>query len=562
MTTDEQRTQAQSLLEIRDLNVSFRGAQGDIPVVSGMSLAVSAGETVALVGESGSGKSVTSMSVLGLLPGTATQTGRILFQGTDLATLPADTLRRIRGRDIAMVFQEPMTALNPVYRIGDQIVEAILAHEQIGKEAARARALELMEQVNMPDPARRLRQFPHQLSGGQRQRAMIAMSISSRPRLLIADEPTTALDVTVQAEILDLLGDLQEQLGMGLLIITHDMGVVADIADRVIVMKDGEKVEEAPVAALFSAPQAEYTRTLLAAVTHFGSGAGAIADEDVVRETALEVRDLVVRYPGGFRRPDFTAVDHVSFTLRKGQTLGLVGESGSGKSTIARSLIGLVPIAEGSVNLAGVDLANARRSDWRRMRREVSIVFQDPASSLNPRATIGSSVVAPLRWNGIERDRRRLRDRAGELLDMVRIPAAWASRYPHELSGGQRQRVGIARALAARPTLMIADEPTSALDVSVQATVLELLEQLQAELGFACVFVSHDLSVVEQLADTMVVLRRGEVVEQGAADAVLHHPVEPYTRALIAAAPLPDPVAQKQRRWQRRELRALAGIEL
>lgn len=561
MTTSQaSHPAATPLLEIRDLNVSFRGAGGETPVVRGMHLSVGAGETVALVGESGSGKSVTSMSVLGLLPGTATRSGQILFEGTDLAGLPAERLRHIRGRDIAMVFQEPMTALNPVYRIGDQIAEAILAHERIGREEADARALQLLEQVNMPDPRRRLRQFPHQLSGGQRQRAMIAMAISSRPKLLIADEPTTALDVTVQAEILDLLGDLQEQLGMALLIITHDMGVVADIADRVVVMKDGEKVEEAAVADLFSAPKAAYTQTLLAAVTHFGGG-GEGSAETAGHEMVLNVRDLVIRYPGGFRKPDFTAVDHVTFTLQKGQTLGLVGESGSGKSTIARSLIGLVPIAEGSVNLAGVDLASAGRADWKRVRREVSIVFQDPASSLDPRATIGSSVVSPLRWNGIQRDRKKLRASAGELLEMVRIPASWAERYPHELSGGQRQRVGIARALAAKPVLMIADEPTSALDVSVQATVLELLEQLQAELGFSCVFVSHDLSVVEQLADKIVVLRRGQVVEQGPMDEVLHRPTEPYTRALIAAAPVPDPEAQKKRRSERRELRALAGIE-
>lgn len=560
MTSNDDASGATPLLDIRALNVSFRSALGEVLVVNGMNLSVHAGETIALVGESGSGKSVTAMSVLGLLPGTATRSGQVLFEGKDLASLSAEQLRRIRGREIAMVFQEPMTALNPVYRIGEQIIEAILAHEQIGRSAAEKRALELLEQVNMPDPRRRLRQFPHQLSGGQRQRAMIAMAISSRPKLLIADEPTTALDVTVQAEILDLLGDLQEQLGMALLIITHDMGVVADIAERVVVMKDGEKVEEAPVNELFAAPTAEYTRTLLAAVTHFGSGIAGVA-EKASHETVLDVRDLVIRYAGGFRKPPFTAVDQVSFSLPKGHTLGLVGESGSGKSTIARSLIGLVPIAEGSVNLAGIDLATARHADWKRVRREVSIVFQDPASSLNPRATIGSSVVSPLRWNGIERDRKKLRARAGELLDMVRIPASWASRYPHELSGGQRQRVGIARALAAKPTLMIADEPTSALDVSVQATVLELLEQLQAELGFSCVFVSHDLSVVEQLADEVIVLRRGAIVEQGPMEAVLHRPVEPYTRALIAAAPVPDPEAQKRRRSERRELRASVGSE-
>jgi peptide/nickel transport system ATP-binding protein len=410
-----------------------------------------------------------------------------------------------------------------------------------------------LSRVGIPDPALKIDQYPHQLSGGQRQRAMIAIAISSNPSLLVADEPTTALDVTVQAEILDLLMDLQRQNNMALLLITHDMGVVADVADRVQVMRQGRVVESAPTAALFSSPGHEYTRELLAAVPHLGRCAPrgeAPRNENRTDEPPLCFSNVVMQYPHT-GKDGFKAVDSVSFEVLQGEVVGLVGESGSGKSTLGKLAIGLLKPTEGVAKVAGIDLATANRTQIRQARREVSMVFQDPASSLNPRATIGDSVTAPLRWNKLETNSSFLAVRAAELLDMVRIPAAWASRFPHELSGGQRQRIGVARALALKPRLMIADEPTSALDVSVQATVLALLQDLQAQLGFSCLFISHDLSVIEQLANRVVVLQRGRIVEEGTTNSVLRAPQAAYTRALIAAAPVPDPAEQAQRRLRR-----------
>ena len=549
------------LLSVRDLGVAFSSGDGWTPVTTGISFDLGPGETLALVGESGSGKSVTAMALVDLLPANARRTGQVLFEGEDLVQASRDRLRRVRGSEIAVVFQEPMTALNPLHRIGDLLEEAISSHHRMAAAARRARALELLRLVGLPEPERRLRQYPHQLSGGQRQRAMIAMALAGEPRLLIADEPTTALDVTAQAEILDLIIDLQARLGMAVIMITHDLGVVADLADRVVVMQSGRTVEEAPCAELFAPPQQEYTKTLLASVPHLGregvDAAGATVPADPGPEgpaLTLDVDHLVVEYPARFGQPVFRAVDEVSLQVHDGEVVGLVGESGSGKSTIGRAVLGLVPVAGGHVEASGVRVAGARRAELRRVRREVSIVFQDPASSLDPRASIGDSIVAPLRWNRLERSPAKLRARAAELLDLVRLPPAWADRYPHELSGGQRQRIGIARALAVRPRLLVADEPTSALDVSVQASVLALLADLQRDLGFSCLFISHDLSVVERLCSRVVVLNRGQVEEQGVTAQVLHRPSAAYTRRLIAAVPVPDPVEQRARREARRAL--------
>ncbi|RWZ58318.1 ABC transporter ATP-binding protein [Labedella populi] len=568
-TADSASTTASAVLRVRDLSVEFGSGSDWRAVTHDVSFDVRAGETVALVGESGSGKSVTAMSVLDLLPGNARRRGTIELCGEDLVGAGAARMRAVRGRDVGVVFQEPMTALNPVYTIGTQLRDVLRAHARLSRPEADRRALDLLRLVNLPDPERRLGQYPHQLSGGQRQRAMIAMAISGDPKLLIADEPTTALDVTAQAEILDLLLDLQSRLDMALLLITHDMGVVADMATHVVVMRDGRVVEDAPTARLFAAPEHAYTRELLDSVPFLGRSEiverqptislrvvepeEPAATRDDPTDTVLDVRDLVIRYPGRFGEKPFVAVDHVDLRVGRGDVVGLVGESGSGKSTIGRAAIGLVPVTSGSIRVADVDLAKASRAQMRSVRRAASIVFQDPASSLDPRATIGASIAAPLRWNDVEKDPRLRARRARELLELVRLPADWVDRYPHELSGGQRQRVGIARALAVRPSILIADEPTSALDVSVQAAVLRLLLELQAELGFSCLFISHDLSVVERLATRVVVLNRGRVEEQGDTRQILHHPQEEYTRRLIQAVPVPDPVVQADRRRLRLE---------
>ncbi|SDU37866.1 ABC transporter ATP-binding protein [Jiangella alkaliphila] len=543
-------------LAIHRLGVEFRTGDGTTTAARDVTIEVRPGEILALVGESGSGKSVSALSVLDLLPPTAVRTGRIEVGGRDVTTPDGPTLRRLRGQDVPMVFQDPMTALNPVFTVGAQIVEALRLHTDLSRRAARTRAVELLALVGLPDPEQRFGYYPHQLSGGQRQRAMIAMAISCDPAVLIADEPTTALDVTVQAEILTLLRSLRDRLDSAILLITHDMGVVADIADRVVVMRAGEIVEEAPVEQLFAQPVQEYTRDLLAAVPYLGrQDVRPSAARDDVAGAALELRDVVVEYPGGLGRPAFRAVDGVSLTIPRGQVLGLVGESGSGKSTIGRCVVGLLRAAAGRVVVDGQDVTKASRGQLRALRRTVGMVFQDPASSLNPRYTIGDSIGEPLRLDG--RPRAEVAQRVTSLLDGVELPSAWRNRYPHELSGGQRQRVGIARAIALEPVLLVADEPTSALDVSVQARVLELLMDLQTRLGFSCLFISHDLAVVELLADRIAVMHRGKIVEQGSSADVLSAPADDYTRRLLAAAPVPDPVEQRRRRASREQGAAL-----
>ncbi|WP_027946519.1 dipeptide ABC transporter ATP-binding protein [Amycolatopsis taiwanensis] len=529
---------AEPLLSLRDVSVSF----GGVEAVHGVSFDVYPGEVLAVVGESGSGKTVTAMSLLGLLPGSATVSGSATLSGRDLYGLSRAELRAVRGAEIGMVFQEPMSALNPVFRIGTQLVDAIRAHSPVSRGQARDKALELLATVELPDPRRVFRAFPHQLSGGQVQRAVIAMALANEPALLIADEPTTALDVTVQAGILDLLRTLGQRLGTTILLVTHDMGVVADLADRVVVLREGRIVEQNTVGELFRKPSAAYTRELLDSVPSLG--AGATEKSSRAGEPLVSVEDLTVRYRGGVR-----AVDGVSLRIAPGEVLGLVGESGSGKSTIAGALTGLVPVSSGSVVVGGVDVASGR--GLRAARRQLGMVFQNPASSLNPRATVGASVAEPLVLHRVAGDHR---ERVAELLKAVRLDPTLAGRYPHELSGGQRQRVGIARALALRPRLLIADEPTSALDVSVQAAVLEEFARLQEEFGFACLFISHDLAVVERVADRVAVLHEGRIVEEGPVGDVLGSPAQPYTQRLIAAAPVADPDRQRTRRETWRSL--------
>ncbi|MEV4808882.1 ABC transporter ATP-binding protein [Micromonospora avicenniae] len=567
------------LLAVTGLAVAFEVDGETHQAVHEVTFELRRGQVLALVGESGSGKSVTAMAALGLLPANARVSGSITLAGEELVGAEPRLLREVRGGRIGTIFQEPTSALNPVFTIEDQVAEAIRTHRAVSRRAAAARVRELLSAVGLDDPERVARAHPHELSGGQLQRAMIAMAISSDPLLLIADEPTTALDVTVQAGILDLLRDLRTRLDMAVLLITHDMGVVADLADDVVVLRDGRLVEKAPVAQLFADPRHEYTRALLHAVPQLPElrlpGAASAEPRQpepstkppspqpetaTIGEPAVRVRDLVVEYPGRRRDRRVRAVDGVSLDIAQGEVLALVGESGSGKSTIGRALAGLVPVTAGTVQVVGVDVTHAaaralHRRELRRLRARMGIVFQDPASSLNPRRTIGASVAEPLSLHtDLTADAQR--ERVDELLEAVELPRRMRERYPYEMSGGQRQRVAIARAIALDPALLIADEPTSALDVSVQARILELFRSVQQRFGFACLFISHDLAVVDQLADRVAVLHNGRMVEQGPAATVLRAPEHPYTSRLLASAPVADPARQAQRRAARRRLAA------
>ncbi|WP_051298093.1 ATP-binding cassette domain-containing protein [Brevibacterium album] len=529
------------LLDVSGLRVSFGGGE---EAVRGVSLSVDQGRITALVGESGSGKSATAMSVLGLLPETTAVSGTITFVGRELSALPENRMREIRGGEIGTVFQEPMTALNPALRVGAQIVSALRGGDR-DREALRARATELLEAVHIRDPELKLRQFPHELSGGQRQRVMIAMAIANRPRLLIADEPTTALDVTVQAEILQLIRELRDELDMGVLLITHDLGVVADIADRVNVMHEGAIVETGSVRDIFTAPRAPYTKKLLSnskigdvraqvrreeRPTPEVSRAPEASASPATREELLSFRGLSVRYPGMRARQE-PIIKGIDIDVRVGETLAVVGESGSGKSTLGRALTGLLRPEFDEARLAGKRIERPR--DVRGVLT-TSFVFQDNASALNPRMTIGDSILAPRRFAGAERSAVS-EAAAAALLEHVGLDPGWTGLFPHQLSGGQRQRVGIARAIARRPQLLIADEPTSALDVAVQKRILVLLAQLQEEMGFSCVFITHDLHLVRSFADRVVVLQGGRVQEQGEVSAVLDDPASAYTRKLLAS---------------------------
>lgn len=557
-------TQAETVLEVTDLGVDFWVDGTFYPAAIDMNYNVKRGEVLAIVGESGSGKSSSSMALLGLLPPNARISGSIRLLGKELQGIGEAELRKVRGNSVAVIFQEPMTALNPVYTIGFQIMEALRSHFDMTPTAAKERAIELLTKVEMPDPPTAFNKYPHQLSGGQRQRAMIAQSISCDPVLLIADEPTTALDVTVQAEIIELMRSLRNRLDSAVILITHDMGVVADLADKIIVMKDGLVVESASVIDIFENPQHPYTQQLLAAVPHLGSKPIEVTEreaEATVRHDTpvLKFENVAIEYPKRGRVPAFRAADNINLEIYPGEIMGLVGESGSGKTTLGRASVGLLPIAEGTLTAVGLDISNATNRDLRPLRRKTGIVFQDPGSSLNPRMPIGQSIGEPLFLAG-EAKGKELDRRVEELLSQVELPRSYRNRYPHELSGGQRQRVGIARALALTPELLVADEPTSALDVSVQARFLDLLQDLQQRLQFACLFVSHDLAVVDMLAHRIAVMHRGRLVEQGTRDEILRHPKDPYTQRLIAAVPLPDPIAQRERRETRSASKASKGL--
>ncbi|NLI19171.1 MAG: ABC transporter ATP-binding protein [Actinomycetales bacterium] len=546
-----------NVVEIRNLGVRFATDAGDVVAVDGVSLAVEPGQVLAIVGESGSGKSVTSKTILGMLPETATVSGAVLLNGTDVTTLSGAQLRSVRGTDGAMVFQEPSTALNPVYPVGWQIAEGLRAHGTLSRKEARQQAIDILRRVGIPDPETRVDYYPHQFSGGQKQRVVIAMALVLSPEVIIADEPTTALDVTVQAEILDLLRRARDEFGTAILLITHNMGVVADLADRVAVMYQGTVVEQADVRTLFAHPQHPYTQRLLAAVPRLGVDLRPPAPPPAA-DPVVVARDLEVRFPGRLGRPGFTAVDGVSFSLAPGEVLGLVGESGSGKTTIGRAIAGLTRVTGGSLRVLGHEMNGVRERAFRPVRSEIGFVFQDPASSFNPLLSIAECVAEPLVVHGRAADARAARPRVDELLEAVRLPRSFGDRFPHELSGGERQRASLARSLALNPSLLIADEPTSALDVSVQATVLDLFRELQQQLGFAALFISHDLAVVDDLSDRIAVLHHGRLVEVGPSAEVLRSPQDPYTQRLLASLPVPDPVEQAARR---RELAALRDGE-
>ncbi len=542
------------ILKVENYNVEFWVDGVWYPAAIDMNYHVMPGEVLAIVGESGSGKSSSSMGLMGLLASNARTTGKVMVKGVDMLTANSKTLRSYRGKEVAYIFQEPMTALNPVYTIGFQIIETLKTHFDITTAAARNRAIELLTLVEIPNPEKSIDKYPHQLSGGQRQRAMIAQSLACDPALLIADEPTTALDVTVQAEIIDLMRNLKDKLNSAVLLITHDMGVVADLADRILVMKDGFTVEQGTADQIFNAPQHPYTQSLLASVPKLGSVPvrARVAEGN---EAVLSLRDVTIEYPKRGRVPAFTAAQGISLDIYPGEILGLVGESGSGKTTIGRAAIGLLPIKEGSISVAGNDISKASLKDLQKIRKHTGIVFQDPASSLNPRLPIGESIGEPLFLAKVAKG-DELNKMVEELLDKVELPRSYRNRYPHELSGGQRQRVGIARALALNPDILIADEPTSALDVSIQARFLDLLQEIQQELKFACLFISHDIAVVEILAHRIAVMQHGRLVEVGDRDQVLRNPKDPYTQRLLSAVPVPDPAEQKRRREARMALRS------
>ncbi|MFC3396339.1 ABC transporter ATP-binding protein [Brenneria rubrifaciens] len=576
MTINEITPQPETVLSVQNLTTSFLVDGQWKRVVRDISFEVKAGETVAVVGESGSGKSVTSLSVMRLLdPRSSRIEGKIMLNDRDILSLPEKAMRSVRGNDVAMIFQEPMTSLNPVFTIGRQISEVLIRHQDMDKAEARAETLRLLEKVRIPNASGRFDEYPHQFSGGMRQRVMIAMALASRPRLLIADEPTTALDVTIQGQILDLIKQLQEEEGMAVLFITHDMGVVAEIADRTIVMFRGDQVETGETADVFHHGKHPYTRALLAAVPKLGSMEGQdwplrfprvdmasgeiFAAQDVPdtvkggKTPVLSVKNLVTRFDirsGLLGRASGAvhAVENVSFDLFQGETLSLVGESGCGKSTTGRSITRLIEPRSGEITLDGYDVLNLDLIGLRTMRRSVQMIFQDPFSSLNPRMTVGAAVAEPMIKHRLASSHGEARRKVAELLERVGLSPAMMNRYPHEFSGGQRQRVAIARALALNPKIIIADESVSALDVSIKAQVCNLLLDLQQQFNIAFLFISHDMAVVERVSHRVAVMCLGEIVEIGPRAAIFANPQHPYTKKLIAAVPVPDPARRGLRR--------------
>ncbi|MFE2942149.1 dipeptide ABC transporter ATP-binding protein [Streptomyces sp. NPDC059255] len=554
-STAPEAAATEPLVLVEDLTVDFTaGADDTVRAVDGLSFSLTAGRAIGLVGESGSGKSTVAGALLGLHRGTGARVGgTVRVAGTDVGTASDRELRALRGAVAAMVFQDPLSSLDPYYAVGDQIAEVYRVHTDATRRAARARAVEVLDRVGIPDAARRARSRPHEFSGGMRQRALIAMALACEPRLLIADEPTTALDVTVQAQILDLLHDLRRETGMGLLLVTHDVGVAAESVDEVLVMRHGREIERGGVADVLGAPKDTYTRTLLSAVPRVDAPVERAPGAPESGGPLIEAVGLRREFRRG--RTTVTAVDGVSLTVAPGETLGIVGESGSGKTTLGRMLVRLLDPTAGTLNYRGAEIGTASEKELRPYRRELQMIFQDPVSSLNPRRSVGESVADPLRAAGVL-DERETVERVRGLLERVGLDPDRYDRYPHEFSGGQRQRVGIARALAAEPRLIVCDEPVSALDVTTQAQVTALLAELQRELGLALVFIAHDLAVVRQVSDRIAVMKDGRIVEQGTVEEVYGAPSEAYTKQLLAAVPALDPGLAAARRAARRELPA------
>ena len=543
---------AEAILQVKDLDVRFATPDGEVHAVRNAGFDVHAAECLGVVGESGSGKSQLFLAAIGLLSQNGRATGSVKYRGDEILGAPQRTLNRLRGSRITMVFQDPLTSLTPHMRVGDQIIEGLRIHQRLPKDEAEKRALEILELVRVSEGRRRMSQYPHELSGGMRQRVMIAMATVCGPDLLIADEPTTALDVTVQAEILDILRDLQTELKTAVVLVSHDMGVIAGMADRVLVMREGDIVEAGTAEDIFYRPQHDYTKTLLAAMPRLDK-----PDPDAqptplpaMAETILDVENLRVDFPVafGWQNRQLHAVDGVSFSLRQGETLGVVGESGCGKSTLARAVLKLLPKAGGAVLWLGRDLGPLAGSEMRRLRKDFQIVFQDPLASLDPRMTIGESIAEPLRALKPELSYAEVMVRVRKMMERVGLEPVWINRYPHEFSGGQNQRVGVARAMVLEPRLVICDEAVSALDASIQGQIVGLIRQLQNDFGMSLIFISHDLSVVRQIAHRVMVLHLGRIVELADSDAIYTDPRHPYTKALLSAVPVPDPKVERAKK--------------